>query len=77
VSKYILPTFAAATASRSPSLELYHSCTPSIVHSRLSAAEILSHIPFLSCYDLDACEYPFVVDDFRYNTSPLRSCVWF
>lgn len=75
VSKYILPTFAAATASRSPSLELYHSCTPSIVHSRLSAAEILSHIPFLSCYDLDACEYPFVVDDFRYNTSSLRSCV--
>lgn len=65
VSKCILPTFAPAAASRSPSLELYYSGTPSIVHGRLPAAEILSHIPFLSCYDLDASEYPFVVDDFR------------
>lgn len=32
---------------------------------RLPASEIVAHIPFLSCYDLDNSEYPFVIDDFR------------
>ena len=59
-SYLVSPTVAAgslAPGSPSPCCDAY-----------LARAEILSHLPFLSNYNLQSPEMPFVVDHFKYGT---------